>query len=320
MAKRAKLASKEWERCAGQLQEALDLTLELQKHTAEQRNLLNLSPMHQDMNLRRMALAMAGNNDDRATELLLHAAESIAPYKRKRTSGPLFNRWGGQVESYHNLNCPFDKYHLEDARDELVPIYEHEQDDPFWSTETSPFLSEGTGILWGSSARVFGHDACEALMGLRPMSQKDNDRFARVSVLQRKFHLMLQRTVADPSLRVDHVSILRQREDVGCLDRHFDSDKRLQCAILVLAIYDCTEHDWCDHISPEVPCGVDVFDFYSGDREDQADAFSVRCPLNHVGDCMILRGAHFANKTVKPPPGFEVYKYVVWFETSPAPR
>ena len=310
MSKRSKLRAAEWARPAAQVKEARLLMDELQKHTSEQRSLINLSSLHQDMNLRQLASTMAGSDNDRASAMLLHAAESFKEERVSRTQGPMFCRWGGPVDSIGNPNCPFDSIDLEDARDVLVPLFDENEDD-FWRKTPSPHLSGGADIVWGTTERCFNHDACESLMGRGPMCERDKDRFERVGGFHRKFSLMLRRTMCADSLRVSHVSILKQSEESGCLDKHLDPDTRLQCCILLLAIYDYIQHEWLEYNSPEVAGGVDVFDYYSGERDDHGAAFPVRCPFNHVGDCMILRGAHFANKTVKPPPGFEVYKYVI---------
>ena len=314
MTKRAKLAATQRLRPAGQVEEALQLCEDLREHDIEHRAMLDRSEMHRDMALRDLAHAMAGGDRARASDLLLHAAESLKYGTLTRVRPPMFGPWGGRVDT-NFLNCPFGMVDLCEARDQLIHLFDQDECNLFRKVN-SPHLSGGADIVWEGTERCFNRDAVESFMGLGPLSETDTDRFGRVGAFHRKVDLFLRRTMCTEDLRVERASIHKQLDDSGCLERHLESDKRLQSCILILAIYDFKRQEGCDHTSPDVPCGVDVFTSYSGEPDDRAESSPVRCPLNQVGDCMILRGAHFANMTVKPPPNFEVFKYVVWFSTS----
>ena len=150
-------------------------------------------------------------------------------------------------------------------------------------------------------------------MDRQPTREKDRDCFASVSIAHRKFEELVYQTLCTLQLVVHHASVFKQTDQSDCFPKHVGNDRNLHCFIMVLAIYDLTRAQWFTPKDHEVSGGADVFDNYSGDRDDNPNVHPVRYPLNHVGDCTIFRGAHFANMTVKPPPAFDVYKYVIFF-------
>ena len=98
-------------------------------------------------------------------------------------------------------------------------------------------------------------------------------------------------------LIVDRSCVFKQSAESGCLARQFDDRRLPSCFIVILVIYGHMKCKWLSPKDEAVTGGVDVFDSYTGDRDDKPDQNPVRFPLNQVGDCMILRGAYFANQT-----------------------
>ena len=58
-----------------------------------------------------------------------------------------------------------------------------------------------------------------------------------------------------------------------------------------------------------------VYNYLLGYALDDPTKLPVHYSLTQQGNAMILRDSRFNNQTVAPPPGFDVYKCVIWFNT-----
>ena len=111
-------------------------------------------------------------------------------------------------------------------------------------------------------------------------------------------------------------AVVKQTKTSGCAGDHWDQTRAFNKLIIILGIKNLETGEWLDRRSSgPTSCGVDVFTYLSGSQQDDPFALPARYDLLRQGDAMILRSSRYKSRTVPPPAGFEVYKYVIWFNT-----
>ena len=85
--------------------------------------------------------------------------------------------------------------------------------------------------------------------------------------------------------------------------------------IIILGIKNLATGEWLNRSSGATSFGVDVYDYTSGGCMDGPMTSPVRYDLLRQGDAMILRCSRYKSQAALPPAGFEVYTYVMWFDT-----
>ena len=117
------------------------------------------------------------------------------------------------------------------------------------------------------------------------------------------------------SINVTKACVFKQTRDTGLLGGYWDNRFAYNKLIITLGIQDTATGDWLDGSSGPTSGGADVYNFRSGTGGDNTMAVPVRYDLLHQGDAVILRRSRYKSTTVAPPVGFDVYKFIIWFNT-----
>ena len=85
--------------------------------------------------------------------------------------------------------------------------------------------------------------------------------------------------------------------------------------IIILGIKNLDTGVWLDRSSPATSFGIDVYNYQSGSWHDEPETRPVRYDLQRQGDAMIVRCSRYKSRAFHPPAGFEVWTYIMWFDT-----
>ena len=106
---------------------------------------------------------------------------------------------------------------------------------------------------------------------------------------------------------------LKQTKDSGLLVAHWGASPAYSKLILTLCIYDTEAGRWLDRSSGPTSGGVDVHIYLPDSTDDNPMTAPVRYDLTYAGDAMNPRCDRYKSQTPPPPAGFDVYKYILWF-------
>ena len=109
--------------------------------------------------------------------------------------------------------------------------------------------------------------------------------------------------------------VFKQTHNSGLHGGYWDSRFANQKLTIIIGILNTATGQWLDGGSTPTSGGVGVYNFESGTRDDGSIVVPVRYDLLRQGDAMIVRCPRYKSRTAPPPAGFDVYKYVIWFNT-----
>ena len=164
--------------------------------------------------------------------------------------------------------------------------------------------------------RSFNSDDLKMLEQRREYHPEEMASFIELACLHRKILEQLKQVTASDSVFCHRQACVnRYTKDTyisGCLWDYADGDFKF---IIVLGIKNLSTGEWLNRSSAGTSFGVDVYDYISGSRRDDPMTPPVRYDLQRQGDAMIVRCGRYKSQSALPPAGFEVYTYVMWFDT-----
>lgn len=288
------------ERNAKRRRENMWVVLQAQTH---------LSNEQQRELLRAMAMKFAGRDPIHANNLLLACITSDQRCIRETVSP--WAPWGGRISSVGARGCDLTDVHFQRAMAEchrLWDVYEGR----FFRAWVPEHVER---IHWGIVSRMFDFDDCLMLEQKNTIFYRRDEvaDFIDLACLHRVLVAHAIKVSCCPALDVRKACVYKQTSESGCLAPHYGSGTAENLLIALLGTWDKTNEVWLTREGKMVPGGVNVYPASYGTREDDPMALPIRYDLKLQGDAMILRHRRYKSETVPPPPGYDVYKYVIWF-------
>ena len=263
------------------------------------------------------AMKLGGADPARANNLLRSAVSTCVAVSPP--SVKYFSKAGGRVSSAGDSDCDYQHRHLVDAMREV------------YSNWTSAGQGKGPGTYWsGCICFSATYQAGTSFDPIRRCFDESDISFLEervecdpVAFAQFKqiacLHCMILKHLA-PVMFCD--SIICKK---ACVNRYTKNSRILECIydrgvannkfIIILGIKNLETGEWLNRSSAATSFGVDVYNYISGGRRDDPMTPAVRYDLQRQGDAMIVRCSRYKSRAFHPPAGFEVWTYVMWFDT-----
>ena len=270
------------------------------------------------------AMKLGGADPARANKLLLSAMSTCGAVSPPSVQH--FSKVGGRVSSAGDSDCDYEHRHLVDAMDEVYRTWTSVgQTTPGtrWSGcicfpatyRSEPSSSAGFEEMNTPIERCFDESDINILEQRRECDRVALAQFMEIACL----HRMILNHLA-PVMFCD--SIICKK---ACVNRYTKNSRILECIydrgvannkfIIILGIKNLETGEWLNRSSGATSFGIDVYNYISGGRRDDPMTPPVRYDLQRQGDAMIVRCSRYKSRAFHPPAGFEVWTYVMWFDT-----
>ncbi len=163
--------------------------------------------------------------------------------------------------------------------------------------------------------RCFDDDALSMLEERSPFNPEDLVPFIDIACLHRRIIFHLQQGMFSDSIFCRQACVGRYTKNSRILGCNYDHGDGLNKFIIILGIVNLEMGEWLNCSSAATSFGVDVYNYTSGSRWDNPTTRPVRYDLQRQGDAMIVRCSRYKSRAFHPPAGFEVWTYVMWFDT-----
>jgi hypothetical protein len=276
-----------------------------------------LSDIGQSDRLRYSALKLSGADPARANNHLRSAMSTCGAVSPP--SVQYLSKVGGRLSSAGDSDCDYEHRHVAGAMDEV-----------YWNW-TSAGQGKGPGTKWsgcicfsatyqaGTSfdpiRRCFDESDISFLEERVECDPVAFAQFKQIACLHRMILKHLAPVMFCDSIICKKACVNRYTKNSRILECNYDHGDGLNKFIIILGIMNLETGEWLNGSSAATSFGVDVYNYTSGSRWDNPTTRPVRYDLQRQGDAMIVRCSRYKSRAFHPPAGFEVWTYVMWFDT-----
>jgi hypothetical protein len=263
----------------------------------------------QQLNLIRDMAQKFGRQNNASADDMLRACVTAGEPAIRPSVRPL-GAMAGRVTSVGDDDCEMSDAHLTDAMLAVDSLWYTHWGQIFGRTSygyapRDPHNEVSYRELWREDLAMF--------MGYRVVADEDFAPFVDFACLHRVSVAHLIKVLCCYEIDCIKAAVLKQTTTTGCAVAHVEKTRASNKFVMILGIKNKATGEWLDRTSAPVSCGVDVWPHLSGSAQDHPLAEPVRYDLLRQGDAMIIRSSRYKSRTVPPPAGFEVYKYIIWF-------
>ncbi len=270
------------------------------------------------------AMKLGGADPARANKLLLSAMSTCGAVSPPSVKA--FSKVGGRVTSAGDSDCDYQHRHLVDAMGEVyrnwtsagqtIPGTDWSGCICFPATYRSePSSSAEFEEMNTPIERCFDESDINILEQRRECDRMALAQFMEIACLHRMILNHLAGVMFCDSIICKKACVNRYTKNSRILEYNYDHGDGFNKFIIILGIKNLESGEWLNGSSAATSFGVDVYNYISGDRRDDPVAPAVRYDLLRQGDAMIVRCGRYKSRVFHPPAGFEVWTYVMWFDT-----
>jgi hypothetical protein len=226
-----------------------------------------------------------------------------------------FDKVGGPITSVGHPGCGFELTHVHRAMMEVYKLWGSHRGplfNPTWAQHHYPSIYRNEIPVFYEFTEPGGIDMLEQRA---PCHREDMATFFDIGCLHRRFVAHVTLVLCCHSIIVRRSCVFRYTNLTDADGEYWDTAHAFNKVIIILGIKNTLTGEWLNRSSGPTRFGVDVFNYLSGSVRDNPMNGPVHYPLPLVGDAMIIRCSRYKSCTALPPAGFEVYTYVIWFNT-----